>query len=205
MQKGLGQYTSVLDVACGQGRHMRWLAEQGHAVLGVDRSAEALQTASQWGDTLQADLEDGSPWPLPGRQFGAVVVTNYLWRSLFPALLASVQPGGVLLYETFAHGNASVGRPSSPDFLLQPGELLQVLHEAGQEWRVVAYEDGFLSDPERFVQRVAAVREEPLPLAGRCRLRAGHGIPENPGPVCRHRRGRNRWLLSALALAAPGA
>lgn len=131
---------SVLDVACGQGRHMRWLAEQGHAVLGVDRSAEALQTASQWGDTLQADLEDGSPWPLPGRQFGAVVVTNYLWRSLFPALLASVQPGGVLLYETFAHGNASVGRPSSPDFLLQPGELLQVLHEAGQEWRVVHME-----------------------------------------------------------------
>ena len=140
---------------------MRWLAEQGHAVLGVDRSAEALQTASQWGDTLQADLEDGSPWPLPGRQFGAVVVTNYLWRPLYPALLASVQPGGVLLYETFAHGNASVGRPSSPDFLLQPGELLQVLREAGPEWRVVAYEDGFLSDPERFVQRVAAVREEP--------------------------------------------
>ena len=153
--------SSVLDLACGRGRHMQWLASQGHAVLGVDRDAEALQTASQWGDTLHADLEEGSPWPLPGRQFGAVVVTNYLWRSLFPALLASVQPGGVLLYETFAHGNASVGRPSSPDFLLQPGELLQVLREAGPEWRVVAYEDGFLSDPERFVQRVAAVREEP--------------------------------------------
>ncbi|MEJ3959521.1 class I SAM-dependent methyltransferase [Brachymonas sp. G13] len=151
--------TQVLDVACGSGRHMRWLAQQGYQPLGIDRNPDSLQQAAQWGDTVQADLEDGSPWPLPDRQFGGVVVTNYLWRALFPQLFASVQPGGVLLYETFADGNASVGRPSSPEFLLQPGELLQQLAKAGPGWRVIAYEDGFLGDPDRFVQRIAAVRE----------------------------------------------
>ena len=151
--------TQVLDVACGSGRHMRWLAQQGYQPLGVDRNPDSLQLAAQWGDTVQADLEDGSPWPLPDRQFGGVVVTNYLWRALFPQLFASVQPGGVLLYETFADGNASVGRPSSPEFLLQPGELLQQLAKAGPGWRVIAYEDGFLGDPDRFVQRIAAARE----------------------------------------------
>ena len=151
--------TQVLDVACGSGRHMRWLAQQGYQPLGVDRNPDSLQLAAQWGDTVQADLEDGSPLPLPDRQFGGVVVTNYLWRALFPQLFASVQPGGVLLYETFADGNASVGRPSSPEFLLQPGELLQQLAKAGPGWRVIAYEDGFLGDPDRFVQRIAAVHE----------------------------------------------
>ena len=164
-------HATALDLACGAGRHMRWLQAQGLQVTGVDRSPEAIAACVGLGELICADIENG-PWPLPGRQFGAVVVTNYLWRPLFPALLASVQPGGVLLYETFAHGNASVGRPSSPDFLLQPGELLQVLREAGPEWRVVAYEDGFLSEPERFVQRVAAVREEPQQVPVRYPLQA---------------------------------
>ena len=134
---------------------MQWLAAQGHAVLGVDRSAEALALAQAFGQTLQADIENG-PWPLSGQTFGAVVVTNYLWRPLWPQITASVAPGGVLLYETFAQGNETVGKPSRPDFLLRQGELLQVCADAGL--RVVAYEDGFLASPERFVQRVAAVR-----------------------------------------------
>lgn len=150
--------TTVLDLACGSGRHMRWLAGQGFRVTGVDRHAEALAQAGPWGEVIEADLEDGSPWPLGGRQFGAVVVTNYLWRPLFPRLLDSVMPGGMLLYETFAAGNETVGRPSRPEFLLQPGELLQHVLAAGPQWRIVAYEDGFLPDPDRFVQRIAAVR-----------------------------------------------
>ena len=60
--------STVLDVACGAGRHMQWFAAQGYPVLGVDRNAEALATACQYGEVLQADLEDGSPWPLPGRR-----------------------------------------------------------------------------------------------------------------------------------------
>lgn len=145
---------SVLDVACGHGRHMRWFAQRGHAVTGIDRDAEAVAAVAPLGRALQADIENG-PWPLPGERFGAVVVTNYLWRPLLDTLVAAVAPGGVLLYETFAADHASVGRPSRPDFLLQPGELLRVC--AGL--RVVAYEDGFVPVPERFVQRIAAVRE----------------------------------------------
>ncbi|WP_169169310.1 bifunctional 2-polyprenyl-6-hydroxyphenol methylase/3-demethylubiquinol 3-O-methyltransferase UbiG [Acidovorax sp. SRB_24] len=143
----------VLDVACGLGRHLRWFALRGHPVTGVDRAPQAAEAAAAVGEAVCADIENG-PWPFAGRQFGAVVVTNYLWRPLWPTLVASVAPGGVLLCETFASGNETVGRPSRPDFLLQPGELLATC--AGL--RVVAYEDGYLDAPARFVQRIAAVR-----------------------------------------------
>ena len=147
---------AVLDVACGQGRHMRWFAGRGHPVTGLDRDPAAIAAVRGLGRAIEADIENG-PWPLSGETFGAVVVTNYLWRDLLPTIAASVAEGGVLLYETFAEGNETVGKPSRPDFLLRPGELLGAC--AGL--RVVAYEDGFLDDPSRFVQRVAAVRTRP--------------------------------------------
>ena len=147
---------SVLDVACGSGRHVRWFADRGCRVTGVDRDAAALATLAGVAETVVADIENG-PWPFAGRRFAAVVVTNYLWRPLLPAIVEAVDEGGVLICETFARGNETVGRPSNPDFLLRPGELLQ----AAGSLRVVAYEDGFLSAPERFVQRIAAVRERP--------------------------------------------
>ncbi|MGE4243438.1 class I SAM-dependent methyltransferase [Ramlibacter sp.] len=146
----------VLDVACGHGRHMRFFRGRGHAVTGVDRSPEAIAAVRAVGEAVQADIENG-PWPFADRRFAAVVVTHYLWRALLPTIVAAVAPGGVLLYETFAAGNETVGKPSRPDFLLQPGELLSAC--AGL--RVVAYEDGFLSGPDRFVQRIAAVRIQP--------------------------------------------
>ena len=144
---------SVLDVACGSGRHMHWFAGRGHPATGVDRSREAVDAAAAFGHAVLADIESG-PWPFEGQRFGAVVVTNYLWRPRLADIVAAVAPGGVLLYETFAAGNEQVGKPSRPDFLLQPGELLAAC--AGL--RVVAYEDGFLCDPQRFVQRIAAIR-----------------------------------------------
>jgi SAM-dependent methyltransferase len=146
---------SVLDVACGSGRHLRWLAERGHTVTGVDRDAQALAASTGLGELIEADIENG-PWPLPGRRFGGVVVTNYLWRALMPQILDNVALGGVLIYETFAVGNETVGKPSRPDFLLRPGELLSWC--APPAWRVVAYEDGFIDAPARYVQRIAAVR-----------------------------------------------
>ena len=155
----------VLDVACGSGRHMAWLAQRGCACTGIDRSAEALETARQYGSTLQADIE-GGPWPLledgVPRQFDVVLVTNYLWRPLFPVLLQSLAPGGLLLYETFAVGNETVGKPASPDFLLRTGELLQLC----QSLRIVAFEDGFLPNPARFVQRLAAVGQPAAATSG---------------------------------------
>ena len=148
-------HATALDLACGAGRHMRWLQAQGLQVTGVDRSPAAIAACSGLGELICADIENG-PWPLPGRQFGAVVVTNYLWRPLWPQVLASVRPGGVLLYETFAHGHAAYGHPRRAEFLLQPGELLSLC--AG--WHIVAYEHGVLTSPgsARVVQRIAAVR-----------------------------------------------
>jgi SAM-dependent methyltransferase len=146
---------SVLDVACGHGRHMRWFAGRGHPVTGIDRSAEAIASIANIGRAIEADIENGR-WPLEeGTTFDAVVVTNYLWRPLLPRMVASVAPGGVLIYETFAAGNETVGRPSRPDFLLNPGELLQ----ATQGLHTVAYEEGFCGAPERFVQRIVATRK----------------------------------------------
>jgi SAM-dependent methyltransferase len=153
----LSPQSSVLDIACGQGRHMQWFCSRGHKVTGIDRSDSALAEASAWGQTVQADIEH-APWPLMDgdlpRQFGAVVVTNYLWRPLLELVRQSIAPGGVLIYETFAAGNESVGKPSRPDFLLQPGELLR----AFDGLRTVAYEDGFLEAPSRYIQRLVAVR-----------------------------------------------
>jgi SAM-dependent methyltransferase len=145
---------SVLDVACGSGRHLRWFAQRGCRVTGIDRDAAALEASQDLGEMVTADVENG-PWPLAGRSFDAVIVTNYLWRPLLPVIVDSVAANGLLIYETFAAGNQSVGKPSNPDFLLRPGELLR----AAAGLRIVGYEDGFLDAPPRFVQRLAAVRE----------------------------------------------
>ncbi|MCY7308897.1 MAG: class I SAM-dependent methyltransferase [Rhodoferax sp.] len=153
---------SLLDLACGRGRHLRWFAALGHPVTGVDQSTDALQAvgdlaAAGHAVLVQADIEEGT-WPLLGADgpltYDAVVVTNYLWRPLLPTILRSVAPSGILLYETFAIDQATVGRPSRPDFLLRPGELLQQC----ASMRIVAFEDGFCSGPDRFVQRIAAVQ-----------------------------------------------
>jgi SAM-dependent methyltransferase len=146
---------TVLDVAAGGGRHSRFFADRGHKVTALDRDTSAL--ASHPGiEIAQADLEDGSPWPLRGRTFGAVVVTNYLHRPLFPALLDALAPGGVLLYETFMAGNERFGRPSNPAFLLKDGELLDL---ARGRLSVTAYEARMISEPKMaMVQRIAARR-----------------------------------------------
>ena len=134
---------------------MQWLQSQGCEVLGVDRDENALLCAKTFGEVLCADLETAA-WPLSGRQFDAVVVTNYLWRPTWNALLACLKPNGVLIYETFALGNESVGKPSRPDFLLNRSELLQLCRDL----RVVAFEDVFLHSPDRYVQRVVAVNTD---------------------------------------------
>lgn len=150
---------TVLDLACGGGRHARLLAALGHPVLAVDRDPAALAAAGGPGiTTLQFDLEDPEArhhpdWPLRTGRFGGIVVSNYLHRPLMPALLDSLSPGGVLIYETFAAGNARFGKPSNPDFLLAPGELLHRFN--GTAFRVIAYEDGYQRRPRpAMVQRI---------------------------------------------------
>lgn len=144
---------TVLDVAAGGGRHTRFFADRGHQVTAIDRDVGALAAQPNL-EIMQADLEDGSPWPLHGRAFGAVIVTNYLHRPLFPALLDALTPGGMLLYETFMEGNERFGRPSRPEFLLKDGELLELVRG---RFSVVAYEARLVSDPKMaMIQRIAA-------------------------------------------------
>jgi SAM-dependent methyltransferase len=143
----------VLDLACGSGRNLRWLAAQGFQLTGVDRDAAAVDALRGLAEIVVADIETG-PWPLADRRFDAVLVTNYLWRALLPTIVHTVADGGWLIYETFADGQQSVGRPSRPDFLLQPGELLA----ACVDLHVVAYENGFEAAPDRYVQRIVATR-----------------------------------------------
>lgn len=159
---------TLLDVACGNGRHSRYFAGRGARVLAVDRDAAALAalTGTDGITAVEADLE-ASAWPFPGESFDAIVVTRYLHRALFPHLLAALANDGVLLYETFAAGNEAFGRPASPDFLLTPGELLDVVRG---RLAVVAFEQGFVADAApAVVQRIAAVgpgRRWPPTLAG---------------------------------------
>jgi len=144
---------TVLDVACGGGRHAIFFAGRGHKVTAVDRDTSALVAQPDL-EIVTADLEDGSAWPLPLRRFGAVVVANYLHRPLLPMLLDSIEPGGVLLYQTFMEGNERFGKPSRPEFLLKDGELLELVRG---RFSVVAYEARLISDPKMaMVQRIAA-------------------------------------------------
>lgn len=147
----------MLDVACGSGRHARWLAARGHPVEAVDRDRAGLAALADVArvSTRCADLEAG-PWPYAGQAFAAVVVANYLHRPLFPQLLAAIAPGGALIYETFADGNARYGRPANPDFLLRRGELLEVVRGS---LTVLGYEDIFVAEPRpAMVQRICAMR-----------------------------------------------
>ena len=150
---------TVLDVACGGGRHAQWLAARGYGVEAVDRDPAVLALASIPGVTPRhADLESG-PWPYPGRHFDGIAVANYLHRPLLPVLVDSLAPCGVLIYETFAAGNERYGRPGNPDFLLRPGELLETVRG---HLRVVAYEHLHVIEPRpAMMQRVCATRPDP--------------------------------------------
>ncbi len=170
---------AVLDLACGGGRHGRLFAARGHPVVALDRDISGVaDLAADPGadldadagiEIIAADLEGGAPWPLKGRRFAAIIVVNYLHRPLFPHILASLDDGGVLIYQTFADGNEKFGRPSNPDFLLAPGELLRL---AEGRLQVIAYEHGRVSAPRpAVVQRICAVDGPPpqtmaLPAAG---------------------------------------
>ena len=149
----------VLDVACGGGRHTRFFLERGNPVTAVDRDTSGVAPDLDEDpnmEMVEADLEAGTPWPFVGRAFDGVVVTNYLWRPILADIVASVAPGGVLLYETFARGQEQFGHPHNPDYLLAPGELLDAVRGS---LRVAAYEDRIVEEPAaKAVQRIAAVR-----------------------------------------------
>jgi SAM-dependent methyltransferase len=159
----------VLDLACGSGRHSRYLAGLGFEVVAVDRDAQALRSlaGTPGVQVREYDLE-ASAWPFVSERFDGIVVTNYLHRPLLPLLGASLALDGVLVYETFAQGNQCYGKPSNPQFLLLPGELLA----AARGLRVLAFEDAFVTQPKpALVQRLCA--------------RNGAQVPGQPAPADR--------------------
>jgi SAM-dependent methyltransferase len=151
--------STVLDLACGHGRHAQWFAQRGCQVLAVDRNEEALTHIEQSQNpnikTRCLDLESGT-WPLSGMHFDALVVTNYLWRPLWRDLLECIRPSGWILYETFSAGNEKFGSPKRAEFLLTAGELLRVF----KDFRIICYEEGQLDCPKRVIQRIVAQKCE---------------------------------------------
>jgi SAM-dependent methyltransferase len=148
----------VLDLACGSGRHSLVFLAGGHPVTAVDRDLSGIEAlAARPGLTvLEIDLETGAAWRFGAGSFGGVIVTNYLHRPILAGIVAAVEPGGALIYETFAAGNEAFGKPTNPDFLLQPGELLEAVRG---RLEVVAYEHRIVSHPRvAKIQRLAAVR-----------------------------------------------
>lgn len=154
----LPENSTVLDIACGAGRHSLLLAGQGHRVTAVDIDLAALRANPGAGQLtlIEADMENG-PWPFARQQFDAVVVTNYLWRPLLPAIIAAVRPGGVLLYETFMRGNEKYGRPANPDFLLKPDELRDLLEA---DFDILAFEQGLRAGARPAVKQSVAARRK---------------------------------------------
>lgn len=149
----------VLDMACGSGRHSRYLAEKNYPVLAVDRNTLALAGLSNIPgvETQAMDLE-GEVWPLAGETFAGVLVTNYLWRPRFGELLALLAPGGVLIYETFMLGNEAYGKPSNPDFLLRPQELRALIQSAGL--RELDFVEGYVEQPKPAMRQAICARRE---------------------------------------------
>ncbi len=147
----------VLDLACGSGRHTRYLVEHGYKVTCIDRDISKLGDLQQHEsiEIVQADLEDG-PWPLADRKFNGIIIANYLHRPIMPRIANALSDQGVLIYETFAQGNEKFGRPSNPDFLLKPGELLEVVRG---HFRVIAFEEVAETEPRPACrQRICAIR-----------------------------------------------
>ena len=153
---GIPKSGRVLDVACGSGRHLRLALELGYDVVGVDRDLSGVSDlqGTPGVELVEADLEDGRPFPFRDQSFSGVIVTKYLWRPILPDIVGCVARDGLLIYETFAVGNERSGRPSNPDFLLRPGELIDAVRG---RLVPIAFEHVTLSNPQRIVQRIAAV------------------------------------------------
>ncbi len=160
---GGGGEAWALDLACGGGRHTRLLAGLGVSVMAIDRDISGLDDLEALGsvEVVEADLEapdDGTHGlPIEGRRFDGIVIANYLFRPLFPAIFDALKPGGILIYETFAAGNEKIRRPRNPDHLLARGELLE---RVAGTFDVIAFEEGMVAGPSpAVIQRICAAKK----------------------------------------------
>ena len=160
--KLISQGGAVLDLACGRGRHTRFLLERGIKVTALDYDISQLKDIPETENlkTIEHDLEGSSPWPFSSQTFDGIVVANYLYRPLFSKILESLAPKGVLIYQTFAVGNEKYGRPRNPDYLLSNDELLKVF---GKHLHVVQYSHGFIKQPlPAIMQSICCINDKAL-------------------------------------------
>jgi len=153
---GIKNKGSILDVACGAGRHLRLALELGYSVTGIDKDLTQLDDIATRSDVglIEADLETGRTFPLKDMGYDGVIVSNYLWRPILSDIIGCVADDGVLIYETFAAGHERHGKPCNPDFLLNGNELLEAVIP---HLRVVAFEHGLREGAyPKNVQRIAA-------------------------------------------------
>ena len=152
-------HATALDLASGGGRNGRWLMARGLHVTFLDRDVSAIAdlAPAAHAEIIKTDLETGGRFPILGRQYDCVVVTNYLWRDILDDICEAVTPGGLLIYETFGIGNEAFGRPRNPDFLLRPGELAETVRDS---FMIIGYEHGRRDIPSpAVIQRLAAIRQ----------------------------------------------
>jgi SAM-dependent methyltransferase len=156
----------VLDLACGGGRHTRYLLNKHYKVTALDKDISNISNLASNPniDLVQADLETSAPWPFPDKKFSGIIATNYLYRPLFPMILATLAEGGILIYETFAIGNERYGHPRNPDFLLKKDELLEWVKD---QLNIVAFEQGIIEggDHPKVIQRICARKDNSFKLA----------------------------------------
>lgn len=177
---------TVLDLACGSGRHTRYLAALGYRMVAVDIDVSGLDdlATDETLEVIEADLETGA-WPFTERRFDGIVVTNYLHRPHLPLLVESLASGGALIYESFGKGNEKLGRPRNPAFLLDPGELLSAF---APRLTIVAYEHIVEEEPRPAVrQRICAVKVPEPALSEQPPNRPERHENANPGAEAKKR------------------
>lgn len=151
--------TGVLDLACGNGRNGLAVLQHHLPVTFADNNDAALSEVEEVinqsgvaGSTWLVDLEEPGTEPLAKLSFDAILVFNYLHRPLFDGIKAALRPGGLIFYETFTVKQRQFGRPSNPDFLLEPGELKAVF----EGWELLHEFEGEMSNPQRAVANLIA-------------------------------------------------
>ena len=148
---------SVLDLACGSGRHTGMLLNKGYQVTAVDIDTTLIKQnfSNKNLNIVKCDLESLSFWPFEKNSFLGIIVVNYLHRPLFSKIIESLREEGVLVYQTFADGHSRYGKPKNPDYLLKRGELKTVF----DSMKIISYQHGYLSYPSQsIIQRICCVK-----------------------------------------------
>jgi tellurite methyltransferase len=150
----------VLDIAMGNGRNAVYLAREGFEVEGIDRSAEAVNTALKLardtGVTIKAEIADlEAGYQIEKNAYDVIICFNYLQRSLIPQIREGVRAGGMVVYETFTIDQKQFGKPSNPDFLLKYNELLEMF----RQFRCLRYSEGIF-DNRKAIASIVAQRSD---------------------------------------------